>query len=777
MRSVVTVFALFLFASSGLAQAFLDLRDPETAEPVPAGFTAPPVDFEAPIREGGFELTPIQHVAEGSTKLVRTHPNGVLFQNGAYLISGEILLTNPDTAFVEEFDRVTLPAQPADLAIHDNLAFVALRKNRGLLILDITNPLDLQEVGALEGEDLLAIAVEGDYAYVGRGVDGIGVYDISDPSSPTLVHTSDTPGSANGIAVAGTTMYVADGNNASGPDFRIYDITTPESPTLLGEFEAGGFVTYVHVAPTNNAIVLLAGDFGLKVVSLSDPTMPFEMGSLSLGGETTYEIAATFSNAPIYVVGLAGVFSVDLNDPTMPEVLQSYEDVDQGLSVAIHEFHELALVGDRFEGLRITDASIPTGTELPQIGFYENAGFSNKAFFDGNELYVTNISGRLRILDVSDVFAGVEEIARIDVPPNTQEVHVEGGRAYVTDSDDGGTGLTILDVSDPTNPQIIGGWNSPNRAFGLDLVGDVLYLANGFAGLAALDVSDPADVQELGSFPMGSLTVDVVVDSACAVAFAVNYGTGMYSIDVSDPGNMLQLDAEPDWGLLHAISFSVNTFNLPEPDTQAAIVADETLGFRFVDMFDPGNLQTSGTPFTPFSGRDVAMGHFYTDVPFPSAYLADDPFGFRAYSAYGIEQTSFESADRGVGVASVVDVIHGTDMIVLSSGETGLYFFEGPFCCTANEPDAPNTNTHLGPLSPNPVHDSASISYKIHRSMAVSLAVYDLLGRRVATLVDDVQTAGSHEVVFDASRLPSGVYILRLTAGDQFATTKVSVVH
>ena len=61
--------------------------------------------------------------------------------------------------------------------------------------------------------------------------------------------------------------------------------------------------------------------------------------------------------------------------------------------------------------------------------------------------------------------------------------------------------------------------------------------------------------------------------------------------------------------------------------------------------------------------------------------------------------------------------------------------------------------------------------------MAVSLAVYDLLGRRVATLVDDVQTAGSHEVVFDASRLPSGVYILRLTAGDQFATTKVSVVH
>jgi len=84
MRYVVTALASFLFASSGLAQEFQDLRDPETAEPVPVGFAAPPTDYERPDRSGGFELIPIQHVAEGSTKLVRTHPNGVLFLNGAY---------------------------------------------------------------------------------------------------------------------------------------------------------------------------------------------------------------------------------------------------------------------------------------------------------------------------------------------------------------------------------------------------------------------------------------------------------------------------------------------------------------------------------------------------------------------------------------------------------------------------------------------------------------------------------------------------------------------
>ena len=775
MRFVITVLVSFLFSGSGLAQAFQDLRDPESGEPVPAGFAAPPEDYERPDRSGGFELVPIQHVAEGSTKLVRTHPNGVLFQNGAYLISGEILLTQPDTAFVEEFDRVMLPAQPADLVIRDNLAYVALRKDRGLLILDITNPEDVQEVGALEGEDLLAIAVDGDYAFVGRGTDGIGVYDISDPASPTLVHTSDTPGSANGIAVAGTTMYVADGDNAGGPDFRIYDISTPESPTLLGEFEAGGFVTFVVVAPGNNAIVLLAGDFGLKVVDVSDPFFPSEIGSLSLGGETTYEIAVRLSDSPIYVAGLAGLFSVDISDPTMPVVVQSYENVEQGLSVAIHEFHELALLGDRFEGLWITDASIPTGTELPQIGFYENAGFSHKAFFDGDELYVTDLSGRLRILDVTDVFAGVEEIARIDVPPNTQEVHVENGRAYVTDSDDGGTGLTILDVSDPTNPQIIGGWNSPSRAFGLDLVGNTLYVANDALGLVALDVSDPSNIQELGSFTMG-ITVDVVVDSARAVAYAVNYGDGMYSIDVSNPTNMQQLDAETDWGFLNAVSFGYEHHSGPDHDN--VYVADALEGVRLVDVKNPTDLNTHSITPVRSLPNDVAAGtDFEGDVSAGAFSIADDSLGLLYYQTDGGgPRGEFSSADRGMGVAQVPEYFSDTvDLVVLASGETGVYFIYGTTFTSNEEVPAQNV-LHFETPNPNPVRAATTLRYVLPEHSLVNLSVYDLLGRRIATLVDGVQTLGTHEVVFDASHLPSGVYILRFTAGGQIATTKVTVV-
>jgi hypothetical protein len=53
----------------------------------------------------------------------------------------------------------------------------------------------------------------------------------------------------------------------------------------------------------------------------------------------------------------------------------------------------------------------------------------------------------------------------------------------------------------------------------------------------------------------------------------------------------------------------------------------------------------------------------------------------------------------------------------------------------------------------------------------VSLKVYDLLGREVATLVDQVRTAGSYTVTLNASTLSSGLYFYRMTAGS-FNQTK-----
>jgi len=72
---------------------------------------------------------------------------------------------------------------------------------------------------------------------------------------------------------------------------------------------------------------------------------------------------------------------------------------------------------------------------------------------------------------------------------------------------------------------------------------------------------------------------------------------------------------------------------------------------------------------------------------------------------------------------------------------------------------------------PNPFNPATTIEYGLPSASRVELRLYDILGREVATLVNEVQTAGYHSVRFDASGLASGVYFYRLRAGE-FTQTK-----
>ena len=66
---------------------------------------------------------------------------------------------------------------------------------------------------------------------------------------------------------------------------------------------------------------------------------------------------------------------------------------------------------------------------------------------------------------------------------------------------------------------------------------------------------------------------------------------------------------------------------------------------------------------------------------------------------------------------------------------------------------------------PNPFNPSTTIRYELPERAHVRLEVFNLLGQKVASLVDAQQGAGSHAVVFQASGLPSGVYFCRFRAG------------
>jgi hypothetical protein len=86
----------------------------------------------------------------------------------------------------------------------------------------------------------------------------------------------------------------------------------------------------------------------------------------------------------------------------------------------------------------------------------------------------------------------------------------------------------------------------------------------------------------------------------------------------------------------------------------------------------------------------------------------------------------------------------------------------------------PNT-FHLEQNYPNPFNPSTTIGYRISEQGFVSIRVFDVLGREVATLVNEEKHAGTHQVVWDASQngLASGVYFYKFTIGGFVQTRKL----
>ncbi len=67
---------------------------------------------------------------------------------------------------------------------------------------------------------------------------------------------------------------------------------------------------------------------------------------------------------------------------------------------------------------------------------------------------------------------------------------------------------------------------------------------------------------------------------------------------------------------------------------------------------------------------------------------------------------------------------------------------------------------------PNPFNPVTTIQFRVPSLKFVKIVVYDILGREVKVLVNEIKSAGKHSVTFDASSLSSGVYFYKMTAGE-----------
>ncbi|VAX37604.1 Inosine-5'-monophosphate dehydrogenase, partial [hydrothermal vent metagenome] len=88
---------------------------------------------------------------------------------------------------------------------------------------------------------------------------------------PTLLSSYDTPNLASAVFISGTTAFVADDLRGIG-GLRIIDITDPTQPALLGSYDTPGYAHDVFVSGTT--AFLADGESGLQIIDVTDPTQP-----------------------------------------------------------------------------------------------------------------------------------------------------------------------------------------------------------------------------------------------------------------------------------------------------------------------------------------------------------------------------------------------------------------------------------------------------------------------------------------------------------------------
>ncbi len=173
-------------------------------------------------------------------------------------------------------------------------------------------------------------------------------------------------------------------------------------------------------------------------------------------------------------------------------------------------------------------------------------------------------------------------------------------------------------------------------------------------------------------------------------------------------------------------------------------------------------------PYQNWASIDLTSKNISTEQPFAVAFvigsnskipgvMATDYPGTSAYHSY-----TYLVPSDGVSTA-------GWYYLTSSTTTVGIYLIRAYVSLVTGVKqvvEASPAGFRLSQNFPNPFNPATVINYQLPANSHVTLKVYDVLGREVATLVNEHQNAGPHSATFNATNLTSGVYFYRITAGN-----------
>lgn len=307
-------------------------------------------------------------------------------------------------------------------------------------------------------------------------------------------------GPAQSIALSGNYAFVAAGS------LQVLDIADPTSPRRVGWYNgtSGG-----KLAVSGQFAYILDKD-ALQVVDVSDPARPRRVGGLAIGGGVLG--LAVWSHyacmAQQTAQGLTALQIIDVSNPANPRRVGRFDST--GEAVAVAGLNQYAFVADGPSGLQVIDLQDPARPQ--RVGAYRsNGGYARGVAVSGNYVYLADTAAGLQVIDVADPSAP-RPTGRCALGGPPYAVAVSGHYALLAIA--AGvvqrTSIQVIDVSVPTDPQRIGGFDTSDVQ-GMAVSGAHLYVADGDAGLQVLDFSNPSAPQPVAHLQTGGQSDRVAV--------------------------------------------------------------------------------------------------------------------------------------------------------------------------------------------------------------------------------------------------------------------------
>jgi len=265
------------------------------------------------------------------------------------------------------------------------------------------------------------------------------------------------------VSVTGNYAYVGDVNH----NMRIVNITNPHAMVLAGSCSL--FVNAVAIS--GNYAFVASGDSGLGIVDVSNPASPaFVSYSHTPGKALDIKVQGNYAYIADSTFGLQ---IVDITNPLIPANVGSCPTFGSGERVAVSG--EYAYIADGYPGIQVISISNPASPSI--VGNFVTFG-----------------------------------------APDYRGVAVSGNYLYVADYGD--DGISIADITDPTNPQYLGYNGNPHgRCRSVAISGNFLFVASEpfatlLGGLSVFDVTDPSAPARVGYYVTPGTAVDVALNGS-----------------------------------------------------------------------------------------------------------------------------------------------------------------------------------------------------------------------------------------------------------------------